>query len=52
MLRLPLALVLAATALGSLCWIALLAGAGHVLHRQGYEAGEAGLIVLAALITL
>ncbi|MCI0755516.1 DedA family protein [Teichococcus vastitatis] len=51
-LRLPLASFLAATALGSLCWIALLAGAGHVLHRQGWAAGEAGLIVLGALIAL
>jgi alkaline phosphatase len=51
-LRLPLPSFLAATVGGALCWIALLAGSGHVLHRQGWEAGEAGLTVLGALITI
>ncbi|MGX9964134.1 DedA family protein [Roseomonas sp. F4] len=50
-LRLPLVPFLAATALGSLGWIVLLAGAGHLLHRQGWTAGEAGLAILAALLT-
>jgi membrane protein DedA with SNARE-associated domain len=51
-LRLPLASFLVATALGSLCWIALLAGAGHLLHRQGWEAAEAGLTVLGAMVAI
>lgn len=51
-LRLPLPGFLAATALGSAGWIVLLAGAGHLLHRQGWTAAEAGLVVLAALLTL
>ncbi|MDQ1080640.1 DedA family protein [Pseudoroseomonas cervicalis] len=51
-LRLPLAGFLAATALGSLCWIALLAGAGHALRSQGWAAGEAGLAVLGAMVAV
>ncbi len=51
-LRLPLPAFLAATALGSLGWIVLLAGAGHVLHRQGWAAGEAGLTVLGAMVAV
>ncbi|WBV42612.1 DedA family protein [Pseudoroseomonas cervicalis] len=51
-LRLPLAGFLAATALGSLCWIVLLAGAGHALRSQGWAAGEAGLAVLGAMVTV
>lgn len=51
-LRLPLPSFLAATAWGSLCWIVLLAGAGHLLHRQGWEAAEAGLTVLGAMVVL
>lgn len=51
-LRLPLPGFLAATALGSAGWIFLLAGAGHLLHRQGWAAAEAGLAVLAGLVAL
>ncbi|WP_159993928.1 DedA family protein [Roseomonas sp. 18066] len=51
-LRLPLPGFLAATALGSLCWITLLAMAGHLLRRAGWQAGEAGLTVLGALVAV
>jgi alkaline phosphatase len=51
-LRLPLPGFLAATALGSLCWIALLSGAGHLLRSKGWEAGEAGLAVLGAMVAV
>lgn len=51
-LRLPLPGFLAATALGSLCWIALLAGAGHLLRSQGWAAAEAGLAVLGAMVAV
>jgi alkaline phosphatase len=51
-LRLPLPAFLAATALGSFVWILLLAGAGHLLHREGWSAGEAGLTVLGALVAV
>ncbi|WP_164867772.1 DedA family protein [Rhodovarius crocodyli] len=51
-LRLPQMPFLMATALGSLCWIALLAGSGHFLHRLGWEAGEAGLTVLGTMVVL
>ncbi|MBR0663930.1 DedA family protein [Roseomonas hellenica] len=49
-LRLPLAPFLAATALGSFCWITALAAAGHLLHELGWAAGEAGLTVLLTLV--
>lgn len=51
-LRLPLRGFLLATAAGSLCWIAMLAGAGHLLHRKGWAAGEAGLAILATLVVI
>ena len=51
-LRLPLPAFLVATAWGSLCWIVLLAGAGHLLNRQGWEAGQAGLVVLGSMVVL
>lgn len=51
-LRLPLLGFLAATALGSLSWITLLAGAGHVLRSEGWQAGEAGLAVLGAMVLI
>lgn len=49
-LRLPLPAFLVATAWGSLCWIIVLAGAGHMLHRHGWGAGEAGLTVLGTMV--
>jgi len=30
----------------------VLAGAGHVLHRHGWGAGEAGLTVLGAMVAV
>ncbi|MGO1079524.1 DedA family protein [Inquilinus sp. CA228] len=51
-LRLPLLPFLAATGIGALCWIVPLAVAGHVLHRYGWTASEAGVALLLTLLVL
>ena len=51
-LRLRVAPFLFATGFGSLCWIAPLAAAGHVLRRHGYSTTRAGLLLLAALLMI
>ncbi len=50
-LRLPLLPFLIATTIGALCWIVPLAVAGHVLRAYGWTAAEAGLMLLATLLT-
>ncbi|WP_315834844.1 DedA family protein [Bradyrhizobium prioriisuperbiae] len=50
-LRLPLLPFLLATAIGALCWIVPLAVAGHILRAHGWSAAEAGLALLATLLT-
>lgn len=49
-LRLPFGLFLLATALGALCWISALAGAGYMLHLQGWSVSETGLGIFAVLV--
>jgi membrane protein DedA with SNARE-associated domain len=49
-LRLPLGSFLLATALGALGWISALAGAGYILHLQGWSVSETGLGLFAALV--
>jgi len=49
-LRLPFGSFLLASALGALCWISALAGAGYVLHLQGWSVSETGLGIFAALV--
>ena len=50
-LRLPLLPFLIATTIGALCWIVPLAVAGHTLRAYGWTAAEAGLALLATLLT-
>ena len=51
-LRLPLLPFLAATGIGALCWIVPLAVAGHVLHRYGWTAAEAGVALLLTILAI
>lgn len=51
-LRLPLWSFLIATALGALGWISVLAGAGYVLHLNGWSVSEIGVRLFAALIAI
>ncbi len=50
-LRLPLLPFLIATTIGALCWIVPLAVAGRMLRAYGWTAAEAGLMLLATLLT-
>jgi membrane protein DedA with SNARE-associated domain len=49
-LRLPPLPFLAATAVGSTCWVLPMTFAGYLLRRHGYNAAEAGLGVLTTLL--
>lgn len=49
-LRLPLGQFIIATALGALCWIVPLAGAGYALRRQGWSVLEIGAGLLTTLL--
>ncbi|MBY5775413.1 DedA family protein [Rhizobium leguminosarum] len=49
-LRLPFGSFLLATALGALCWISALAGAGYILHLQGWSVSETGVGIFAGLV--
>jgi len=49
-LRLPFGFFLLATALGALGWIGALAGAGYILHLQGWSVSETGLGIFAGLV--
>jgi membrane protein DedA with SNARE-associated domain len=50
-LQLPLLPFLIATSIGALCWIVPLAVAGHSARQYGWTASEAGMGMLAALLT-
>ncbi|MFZ5780392.1 MAG: DedA family protein [Pseudomonadota bacterium] len=50
-LQLPLLPFLTATSIGALCWIVPLAVAGHSARQYGWTASEAGMGMLAALLT-